>query len=116
MLDDKGSDSFAWTYFLCGFLKIKTQGFNIKNSVDGLLSLVARNIQASEQVKSNLLARTYTTILHMYADCMNGLVASTYTPFEDFSVTGDFNPVKDYALQEVAQIEAALGLPYELFE
>lgn len=52
----------------------------------------------------------------MYADCMNSLVVSTYTPFEDFSVTGDFNPVKDYALQEVAQIEAALGLPYELFE
>jgi len=116
MLDDKDSDSFAWAYFLCGFLKIKPQGFSVKDSVDGLLSLVARDVYASEQVRNNLLARTCTTILHVYADCMNGLVAGTYTPSEDFSITGDFNPVKDYVLHEIIEIGAALGLSYELFE
>lgn len=47
---------------------------------------------------------------------MNGLVVGTYTPFEDFSITGDFNPVKDYVLCEIMEIGATLGLPYELFE
>lgn len=51
MLDDKGSDSFAWTYFLYGFLKIKPQGFSVKDSIDELLSLVARNIYVCEQVR-----------------------------------------------------------------
>ncbi|MGF6376618.1 NAD+ synthase [Clostridiales Family XIII bacterium PM5-7] len=109
---------------LVSHLNIDHTIINIKNSADGMVNELEKNLNCpiTKQTVTNLPARLRMAATYAVAQSMNGRVANTCNLSEDWvgyatrygDAAGDFSPLSQLTVQEVLAIGEVLGLPKEL--
>jgi len=100
-------------------LGIKHFIINIKDSVDGVLNNLPKDINITEQTKINVAPRIRMTTLYAVSQSNNGRVVNTCNLSEDWvgystrygDAAGDFSPMSKLTVTEVKEIGRILGLP-----
>ncbi len=100
-------------------LGIKHFIINIKDSVDGVLNNMPKDINITEQTKINVAPRIRMTTLYAVSQSNNGRVVNTCNLSEDWvgystrygDAAGDFSPMSKLTVTEVKEIGRILGLP-----
>lgn len=103
-------------------LGIKNYTVNIKDAVDGVLGNIPKNLEISQQTKTNLPPRIRMSVLYAIAQSCNGRVANTCNLSEDWvgystrygDAAGDFSPLANITVTELKEIGELLGLPQNL--
>ena len=111
-------------YLLVNHLGIKHFVVNIKDSVDGLLKNMPKDLEITPQSLQNLPPRIRMSTLYAVSQSCNGRVVNTCNLSEDWvgystrygDSVGDFSPLSFLTVTEVKQIGHLLGLPEELVE
>ncbi len=109
---------------LVEFLGIRNYTVNIKNAYSGVLEELQKNIDVSEQTKTNLPPRIRMATIYAVGQSLNGRVANTCNLSEDWvgystrygDSVGDFSPISNLTVTEVKAIGRVLGLPNEFVE
>jgi len=110
---------------LVSLLGIKHYTFNIKNSVDDVLSVLkGGGLSLNRQAVINIPARIRMTVLYAVSAAENGRVANTCNLSEDWvgystkygDAAGDFSPLSRLTVTEVKAIGEALNLPRKFIE
>ena len=112
------------SYALVKHLGIKSYEVNIKGAVDGVINAMPKELQLSEQTKTNLPPRIRMSTLYAVSQSVNGRVANTCNLSEDFvgystrygDAAGDFSPLSHLTVCEIKEIGYLLGLPRELVD
>ena len=105
-------------------LGIKYYTVNIKDSVDGMLNALPKDMEVTPQTKINLPPRIRMSALYAISQSNNGRVANTCNLSEDYvgyatrygDGAGDFSPLSKLTVYEVKEIGKSLGLPMNLIE
>ncbi len=111
-------------YLLVNHLGIKYYEINIKDSVDGILKNIPKELEVSEQTKQNLPPRIRMSTVYAISQSVNGRVCNTCNLSEDWvgystrygDSVGDFSPMSNLTVTEVKEIGRLLGLPETLIE
>ncbi len=111
-------------YLLVNHLGIKHYVVNIKDAIDGLLGGLPKDMEISEQTKTNLPPRIRMSTLYAVSQSNNGRVVNTCNLSEDWvgystrygDAAGDFSPLSHLTVTEIKEIGHLLGLPKELVE
>ncbi len=109
-------------YLLVNHLGIKHYVINVKDAVDGVINSLPRDMEVSEQTKTNIPPRIRMATLYAVGQSNNGRVANTCNLSEDWvgystrygDAAGDFSPVSHLTVTEIKEIGRLLGLPSEL--
>ena len=112
------------SYGICKFLDIKYHVVNIKESYDGLVKALKKEVELSNQAIINLAPRLRMSTVYAVSQCYNGRVANTCNYSEDYvgystrygDSVGDFSPISCFTVAEVKQIAEYLGLPKMYYE
>ena len=105
-------------------LDIKNYTINVKDAIDGLLSIMPEGLELSSQTRTNLPPRIRMATLYAVAQSVNGRVANTCNLSEDWvgystrygDAAGDFSPLANMTVTELKQIGRVLGLPLNLVD
>ena len=97
---------------------------NIKDTVDGLMKNLPKDIEITAQTIQNIPPRVRMTTLYAVSQSLNGRVANTCNLSEDWvgystrygDSVGDFSPCSNLTVAEMKEIGHLLGLPYNLVE
>lgn len=111
-------------YLLVNHLGIKHYEINIKDSVEGILKNIPKELNISEQTKQNLPPRIRMSTVYAISQSVNGRVCNTCNLSEDWvgystrygDSVGDFSPMSNLTVTEVKEIGRVLGLPEALIE
>lgn len=109
---------------LVDHLGIKNFTVNIKDTVDGLMKNLPKNLEITPQTVQNIPPRVRMTTLYAISQSVNGRVANTCNLSEDWvgystrygDSVGDFSPCSNLTVAEMKQIGHLLGLPHNLVE
>ena len=112
------------SYALVNHLGIKHFVVNVKDSIDGLLSAIPKEIPISTQSTTNLPPRIRMATLYAVSQSLNGRVVNTCNLSEDWvgystrygDAAGDFSPLSNLTVTEVKEIGRLLGLPDSLVD
>jgi len=104
---------------LVDHLGIRHYIVNIKDSVDGLMNSLPKDLEISNQSIVNLPPRIRMSTLYAISQSCNGRVCNTCNLSEDWvgystrygDAAGDFSPMSFLTVHEVKQIGRELGLP-----
>lgn len=104
---------------LVDHLGIRHYIINIKDSVDGLMNSLPKDLEISNQSIVNLPPRIRMSTLYAVSQSCNGRVCNTCNLSEDWvgystrygDAAGDFSPMSFLTVAEVKQIGRELGLP-----
>ena len=109
---------------LVNHLGIKHYIINIKDSVDGVINNMPKDMEITAQTKQNVPARIRMTTLYAVSQSNNGRVVNTCNLSEDWvgystrygDAAGDFSPLCHLTVTEIKEIGHLLGLPPELVD
>ena len=109
-------------YLLVNHLGIRHYVVNIKDAVDSVLNSMPKDLEISDQTRTNLPARIRMSTLYAVSQSVNGRVANTCNLSEDWvgystrygDAAGDFSPISHLTVTEIKEIGLLLGLPKEL--
>ena len=109
---------------LVDHLGIKNYTVNIKDTVDGLMNNLPKDLEITPQTVQNIPPRVRMTTLYAVSQSVNGRVANTCNLSEDWvgystrygDSVGDFSPCSFLTVAEMKQIGHLLGLPHNLVE
>lgn len=104
---------------LVSHLGIKHYEINIKAAVDGILDSMPKDMEISDQTKTNIPPRVRMATLYAVSQSNNGRVVNTCNLSEDWvgystrygDAAGDFSPMSKLTVTEVKEIGRILGLP-----
>ncbi len=111
-------------YMLVNHLGIKHYVVNVKESVDGILNNLPKDIEITAQTRQNIPPRIRMSTLYAVSQSLNGRVCNTCNLSEDWvgystrygDSVGDFSPMSNLTVTEVKEIGYLLGLPKELVD
>lgn len=111
-------------HLLVDHLGIKHYVVNIKETFDSMLAALPKDLEISEQAKTNLPPRIRMATLYAVSQSVNGRVVNTCNLSEDWvgystrygDAAGDFSPMSHLTVTEVKEIGYLLGLPKELVD
>lgn len=111
-------------YMLVNHLGIKHFEVNIKDAFDGIINNFPKELEISEQTKTNIAPRVRMSTLYAVSQSVNGRVCNTCNLSEDWvgystrygDSVGDFSPMSFLTVTEVKEIGRILGLPNELVD
>jgi len=106
-------------YLLVNTLGIRHYVVNIKDAVDGLYNALPKDLEITNQSRTNLPPRIRMTTLYAISQSCNGRVVNTCNLSEDWvgystrygDSAGDFSPLSNLTVAEVKEIGRLTGLP-----
>ena len=109
---------------LCKHLDIKNYTVNIKNAFDGVMDEIEKQIDVTDQTRTNLAPRIRMSVLYAVSQSNNGRVINTCNLSEDWvgystrygDAAGDVSPISFFTVAEVKAIGRELGLPDKFVE